>query len=49
VLRSTDGGRTWTLAGGPPVVLLDWERADRLWGGVTASGDVLRSTDGGTA
>jgi len=48
VLRSGDGGHTWTPAGGPPVVLLDWERPDRLWG-VTASGDVLRSTDGGTA
>jgi photosystem II stability/assembly factor-like uncharacterized protein len=48
VLRSSDGGRTWTPAGGPPVVLLDWQRDDRLWG-VTANGELLRSTDGGTA
>ncbi len=48
VLRSTDGGRTWTSAGGPPLALLDWQRDDRLWG-ITATGDVVRSTDGGAA
>jgi hypothetical protein len=48
LLRSTDGGRTWTSAGGPPVMLLDWQSDDGLWA-VTATGDVLRSTDAGTA
>lgn len=46
VARSTDGGRTWNPSGGPAFVLLDWERADRLWG-VTAIGEVLRSSDDG--
>jgi hypothetical protein len=46
-LRSTDGGRTWTRTGGPPVALVDWEREDRLWG-VTTDGSLLLSTDGGT-
>jgi len=46
LLRSTDGGRTWAPADGPPVVLLDWQRGDQLWG-VTATGDLVRSADGG--
>jgi photosystem II stability/assembly factor-like uncharacterized protein len=44
--RSTDGGRTWSPATGPTLVLLDWERGDRLWG-VTPSGELRRSGDGG--
>ena len=43
--RSSDGGTTWTPAGGPPLLLLAWETADRLWG-LTSTGDILRSTDG---
>jgi len=46
--RSSDGGTTWSAAGGPPLVLLAWESTDRLWG-VTTSGEVLRSADGGTS
>ena len=46
--RSTDGGATWSPAGGPPLVLLAWESADRLWG-ITTTGDILRSADGGTS
>jgi hypothetical protein len=45
--RSSDGGATWNPAGGPPLLLLAWETADRLWG-VTTTGDILRSADGGT-
>jgi hypothetical protein len=45
--RSNDGGATWTQAGGPPLILLAWEAADRLWG-LTTAGDLLRSADGGT-
>ena len=46
--RSTDGGATWSSAGGPPLVLLGWEAAGRLWG-ITTTGDILRSADGGTS
>jgi len=46
--RCTDGGATWTPAGGPPIGLLAWESADRLWG-LTTTGDILRSADGGTS
>lgn len=45
--RSTDGGRTWRPAGGPPVLLLHWAAPDRL-DAVGADGQLLRSTDGGT-
>ncbi|MGH3715826.1 MAG: F510_1955 family glycosylhydrolase [Micromonosporaceae bacterium] len=45
-MRSTDGGRNWTGAGGDPIAVLDWETDERLWG-VTADGRVMRSTDGG--
>jgi hypothetical protein len=45
--RSTDGGTTWNPAGGPPLQLLAWETAERLWG-LTGTGNVLRSADGGT-
>jgi len=46
--RSTDSGTTWAPAGGPPMLLLAWERADRL-NGITPTGDVLLSADGGTS
>ncbi|MEV4202990.1 F510_1955 family glycosylhydrolase [Micromonospora globbae] len=46
--RSTDGGATWSPAGGPPLVLLAWQTADRLWG-ISTTGDILRSADGGTS
>jgi hypothetical protein len=48
VQRSTDGGATWTAAGGPLLTLLAWEAADRLWG-VSNTGEILRSDDGGTS
>ena len=48
VQRSADGGRTWAPTAGPPLVLLDWQSDDGLWG-VTATGEVLRSADGGAA
>ena len=47
-VRSTDGGRTWTTAGGPVLALLDWQSIDRLWG-VATTGGVLRSADGGAS
>ena len=46
--RSSDGGTTWGPAGGPPLVLLAWETADRLWG-ITITGDIVASDDGGTS
>jgi photosystem II stability/assembly factor-like uncharacterized protein len=46
--RSSDGGATWSPSGGPPLVLLAWEAADRLWG-ITTSGDIVASADGGTS
>lgn len=46
LVRSTDGGRGWTPAGGPPVLLLAWDTDERLWG-VTGTGELLRSADGG--
>lgn len=46
--RSSDGGATWTPAGGPPLLLLAWENADRLWG-ITITGDLLHSKDGGSS
>lgn len=46
--RSVDGGRSWTPAGGPPVLLLAWDTDDRLWG-INPAGRLLRSTDGGTS
>lgn len=38
--ESTDGGRSWTPADGPPVVFLSWHRDQGLWG-VTGDGDVF--------
>lgn len=41
--RSTDGGRTWTPAGGPRAVLLHWSPRELL--AVTADGALVRSAD----
>lgn len=46
--RSTDGGATWSPAAGPPLMLLAWETTDRLWG-VTTTGDIVASANGGTS
>lgn len=46
VVRSTDHGRTWTPAGGPPLMLLDWPQPDRLWG-ITSGGEIFTSADSG--
>ncbi|WP_147427351.1 F510_1955 family glycosylhydrolase [Micromonospora globbae] len=45
--RSTDGGRTWTPAGGPATVLLHWADRDRLHG-ITDDGQILVSGDAAT-
>ncbi|MEV5765159.1 F510_1955 family glycosylhydrolase [Micromonospora sp. NPDC052213] len=42
--RSTDGGRTWAPAGGPPAVLLHWSARELV--AVTADGALVRSVDG---
>lgn len=45
--RSTDGGRTWQEADGPPQpVLLAWEKPDQMWI-VDFAGGVHLSTDTG--
>ncbi|MGC5309891.1 F510_1955 family glycosylhydrolase [Micromonospora zamorensis] len=41
--RSTDGGRTWTPAGGPPAVLLHWSPRELV--AITADGTLVRSVD----
>jgi hypothetical protein len=46
LMRSTDGGRHWQPAGGPAVALLDWDRAEALWG-VADDGRVWASADAG--
>jgi hypothetical protein len=47
--RSTDGGTTWAPTGSPPpLLLLAWPSADRLWG-LSTTGEVFRSTDGGAS
>lgn len=46
--RSVDGGRTWTGAAGPPLLLLEWADQNRLHG-IAADGRVLLSVDGGAA
>lgn len=47
VLRSTDGGQSWTSwPGTPDLVLLDWAGPDTVVG-LTAQGDVTVSTDSG--
>jgi len=45
--RSTDGGRRFAaVQGAPPLLLIAWPSADMLYG-VTGSGAVMVSTDGG--
>lgn len=46
LVRSTDGGRSWNPAGGPPAVLLAWPDTATLWG-ITATGELHRSADSG--
>jgi hypothetical protein len=42
--ESTDGGRSWQLLDGPPVVFLDWHAERGLWG-IDAQGTVHRLDD----
>lgn len=44
--RSSDGGRTWQPAEGPPVARLAWTEPGRLWG-AGLDGTLWRSSDGG--
>jgi photosystem II stability/assembly factor-like uncharacterized protein len=46
LMRSLDGGRRWRPAGGPAVVLLDWDRSEALWG-VAGDGQLWVSADAG--
>ncbi|AZI59608.1 exo-alpha-sialidase [Nakamurella antarctica] len=47
VIRSEDAGRTWTsLAGTPPIMLLDWASTG-VFAGVTAAGELTVSGDDG--
>ena len=46
VVRSGDGGRTWSEATETAVLLLDWTAEDRLWA-LGLNGEVMRSGDGG--
>lgn len=46
LVGSADGGRTWAHLLDAPLVLLDWQRADRLWA-VSATGETYLSPDGG--
>ncbi|MCZ7379833.1 F510_1955 family glycosylhydrolase [Micromonospora sp. WMMC250] len=41
--RSTDGGRTWTPAGGPPAMLLHWSARELV--AIMADGTLVRSVD----
>lgn len=45
LVRSTDGGRSWSQIG-RPVILLDWPTDEELWG-IGTDGAVMRSGDGG--
>jgi hypothetical protein len=47
LVRSTDGGRTWTALRAPTLAVLAWDAADRLYG-VAPDGSVHFSSDGGT-
>ncbi|MCZ2839773.1 F510_1955 family glycosylhydrolase [Modestobacter sp. VKM Ac-2985] len=48
LLRSTDGGGTWTLVEGAPLLqVVDWAETDGEVAGVAPSGVVWTSTDGG--
>lgn len=44
LLESTDGGRTWAAADGPPVVALSWDAEAGLWG-TASDGSVWRRAD----
>ena len=46
LVRSTDGGRTWTAIAAPPLAVLSWGAADSLHG-IGPDGDVHHSADGG--
>jgi hypothetical protein len=46
LMRSLDGGRHWRPAGGPTVVLLEWDSANALWA-VAADGRLWASADAG--
>jgi hypothetical protein len=46
LIRSADGGRHWRPAGGPAVVLLEWDRPEALWA-VAADGRLWCSVDAG--
>jgi hypothetical protein len=48
LVRSTDGGRTWTPVRAPTLVVLAWDAADRLYG-VAPDGTVHFSPDGGAS
>ncbi len=45
LVESTDGGRTWPPADGPPVVTLAWDGATGRWG-IDQDGTVFHATDG---
>jgi hypothetical protein len=45
LVESTDGGRTWAPADGPPIVALAWDATIGLWG-VDPDGTVSRIADG---
>ena len=47
LLRSTDGGRTWSAAPGPPLALVSWAPDRVLWG-ATGEGGVYSSVDRGS-
>jgi hypothetical protein len=46
LLRSADGGKSWSSWESPSLVLLSWPRADQLWG-IGPRGDVFSSKDAG--
>lgn len=46
LVRSVDGGTTWAHVLEAPLVLLDWQRADRLWA-ASATGEIFLSENGG--
>ncbi|MER5338591.1 hypothetical protein [Micromonospora sp. NPDC002717] len=43
ILRSTDGGRTWAPAGGPPALLLHWSPRELV--AITKDNTLMRSVD----
>jgi hypothetical protein len=48
LVRSHDGGHSWQPVPGPPLVVLDWQQPQMLWG-VSADGQVWHSRDAGRA